>query len=166
MKLTLVTSIALILSLAISCSIEHHLAKAQKHIDIAKRKGAVIKPDTVWHYSYKLDTVWNVENNSFETRHVKIDSFPYAVTNTISAGMTRQERLLMESYFKHMEKMMKLQNDSLSKALKAEIKKNKQNQKTERVVVRQKAMPWKMIILCAVLALAFFILTRLKFFIK
>ena len=166
MKLTLVTSIALILSLAISCSIEHHLAKAQKHIDIAKRKGAVIKPDTVWHYSYKLDTVWNVENNSFETRHVKIESFPYAVTNTISAGMTRQERLLMESYFKHMEKMMKLQNDSLSKALKAEIKKNKQNQKTERVVVRQKAMPWKMIILCAVLALAFFILTRLKFFIK
>ena len=166
MKLTFVTSIALILSLAISCSIEHHLAKAQKHIDIAKRKGAVIKPDTVWHYSYKLDTVWNVENNSFETRHIKVDSFPYAVTNTISAGMTRQERLLMESYFKHMEKMMKLQNDSLSKALKAEIKKNKQNQKTERVVVRQKAMPWKMIILCAVIALAFFILIRLKFFIK
>ena len=166
MKLTFVTSIALILSLAISCSIEHHLAKAQKHIDIAKRKGAVIKPDTVWHYSYKLDTVWNVENNTFETRHVKVDSFPYAVTNTISAGMTRQERLLMESYFKHMEKMMKLQNDSLSKALKAEIKKNKQNQKTERVVVRQKAMPWKMIILCAVIALAFFILIRLKFFIK
>lgn len=149
-----------------SCSIEHHLSKAQKHIDIAKRKGAVIKPDTVWHYSYKLDTVWNERTHEYETRHVLKDSFPYAVTNTISAGMTRQERLLMESYFKHMEKMMKLQNDSLAKALKAEVKKNRQNQKTERVVVRQQAMPWKMLILVAVIALAFFILIRLKFFIK
>lgn len=166
MKLTLVTSIVLILSLVVSCSIEHHLSKAQKHIDTAKRKGAVIKPDTVWHYSYKLDTVWNVENNSFETRHLKIDSFPYAVTNTISAGMTRQERLAIESYFKHMEKMMKLQNDSLAKALKAAVKKHRQNKWTERVVVRQEAMPWKMIILCAVIALAFFILIRLKSFIK
>jgi hypothetical protein len=167
MKLNLKHILIMVLAVTlVSCSIEHHLAKAQKHIDTAKRKGAVIKPDTVWHYSYKLDTVWNVENNSFETRHVKIDSFPYAVTNTISAGMTRQERLAMESYFKHMEKMMKLQNDSLAKALKAEIKKNKQNQKTKRVVIRQQVMPWKMIILCAVIALAFFILIRLKFFIK
>jgi hypothetical protein len=166
MKLTLVTCIVLVLGLVASCSIEHHLSKAQKHIDTAKRKGAIIKPDTVWHYSYKLDTVWNVENNSFETRHLKIDSFPYAVTNTISAGMTRQERLAIESYFKHMEKMMKLQNDSLAKVLKAEVKKNRQNKRTERVVVRQEAMPWKMIILCAVMALAFFILIRLKSFIK
>jgi hypothetical protein len=65
-----------------------------------------------------------------------------------------------------MEKMMKLQNDSLAKALKAEVKKNRQNQHTERVVVRQQAMPWKMIILVAIIALAFFILIRFKFFIK
>ena len=166
MRLTLVTSIVLVLSLVVSCSIEHHLSKAQKHIDTAKRKGAVIKPDTVWHYSYKLDTVWNETTHEYETRHVLKDSFPYYVTNTISAGMTRQERLLMESYFKHMEKMMRLQNDSLAKALKAEVKKNRQNQRTERVVVRQQAMPWKMIILVAVIALAFFILIRFKFFIK
>ena len=149
-----------------SCSIEHHLAKAQKHIDTAKRKGAVIKPDTVWHYSYKLDTVWNMQNNTFETKQIRVDSFPYQVTNTISAGMTRQERLAMEDMFKHMEKMMKLQNDSLKLALKAEVKKNRQNQKTERVVIRQQSIPWKMIILAAVLALAFFVLIRLKFFIK
>jgi len=161
MRLTFVTSIVLILSLVVSCSIEQHLAKAQKHIDIAKRKGAVIKPDTVWHYSYKLDTVWNVENNSFETRHVKIDSFPYAVTNTISAGMTRQERLAMESYFKHMEKMMKLQNDSLAKVLKAAVKKNKQIQKTKRVVIRKEAMPWKMMILIFVSMLALYIVNKL-----
>lgn len=158
--------IILSLGLLASCSIEHHLAKAQKHIDIAKRKGAIIKPDTVWHYSYTLDTVWNEKTHQFETKHMVRDSFPYFITNTISAGMTRQERLALESYFKHMEKMMKLQNDSLSKALKAEIKKNKQNQKTERVVVRQRAMPWKMIILCAVIALAFFIIIRIKTFIK
>jgi hypothetical protein len=65
-----------------------------------------------------------------------------------------------------MEKMMKLQNDSLAKALKAEVKKNRQNQRTERVVVRQQAMPCKMLILVAVIALAFFILIRFKFFIK
>ena len=167
MKLNLKHILIIVLAvMLVSCSIEHHLSKAQKHIDTAKRKGAVIKPDTVWHYSYKLDTVWNVQNNSFETRHLKIDSFPYAVTNTISAGMTRQERLAIESYFKHMEKMMKLQNDSLAKVLKAEVKKNRQNKRTERVVVRQEAMPWKMIILCAVIALAFFILIRFKNFIK
>ena len=158
--------IILSLGLLASCSIEHHLAKAQKHIDIAKRKGAIIKPDTVWHYSYTLDTVWNERTHQFETKHMVRDSFPYFITNTISAGMTRQERLALESYFKHMEKMFKLQNDSLAKALKAEVKKNRQNQKTERVVVRQKAMPWKMIILCAVIALAFFVLIKLKFFIK
>lgn len=160
--------IYIILSLGFlaSCSIEHHLSKAQKHIDIAKRKGAVIKPDTVWHYSYKLDTVWNERTNKYETRHMVRDSFPYFVTNTISAGMTRQERIALESYFKHMEKMFKLQNDSLAKALKAEVKKNRQNQKTERVIVRQQAMPWKMIILVAVIALAFFILIKFKFFIK
>lgn len=157
----------IILMLAVtSCSVEHHLTQAQKHIRIAKRKGASILPDTVWHYSYKLDTIWNERTHAYETRHIIKDSFPYTVTNTISAGMTRQERLLMESYFKHMEKMMKLQNDSLAKALKAEVKKNRQNQRTERVVVRQQAMPWKMIIFIAIIALILFILTRFKFFIK
>jgi hypothetical protein len=158
--------IILSFGLLASCSIEHHLAKAQKHIDIAKRKGAVIKPDTVWHYSYTLDTVWNEKTHEFETKHMIRDSFPYFVTNTISAGMTRQERLAMESYFKHMEKMFKLQNDSLAKALKAEVKKNRQNKRTERVIIRQQQMPWKMIILVSLIALAFFILTKLKFFIK
>jgi hypothetical protein len=166
MRLTFVTSIALILSLAISCSIEHHLAKAQKHIDTAKRKGAVIKPDTVWHYSYKLDTVWNVQNNTFETKQIRVDSFPYQVTNTISAGMTRQERLLNESYFKHMEKMMKLQNDSLAKALKAAVKKNGQNQKTKRVIIRQQTIPWKMVILLFVSIVALYVINKLFIFKK
>lgn len=164
MRMGFIISVVLVLSLAVSCSIEHHLSKAQKHIDTAKRKGAIIKPDTVWHYSYKLDTVWNVENNSFETRHVKIDSFPYAVTNTISAGMTRQERLAMESYFKHMEKMMKLQNDSLAKALKAEVKKNRQNQKTKRVIVRKESFPWTWMFVAIVSIAALFILKQFNFF--
>jgi hypothetical protein len=110
--------------------------------------------------------VWNEKTHEFETKHMIRDSFPYFVTNTISAGMTRQERLAMESYFKHMEKMFKLQNDSLAKALKAEVKKNRQNKRTERVIIRQQQMPWKMIILVSLIALAFFILTKLKFFIK
>lgn len=167
MKLNLKHILIILLAVVlVSCSIEHHLSKAQKHIDTAKRKGAVIKPDTVWHYSYKLDTVWNERTNKYETRHMVRDSFPYFVTNTISAGMTRQERLAIESYFKHLEKMMKLQNDSLAKVLKAEVKKNRQNKKTEKVIARQKSMPWKIIILCAVIALAVFILIRFKFFIK
>lgn len=137
-----------------SCSVDHHLSKAQKHIRIAKRKGASVIPDTVWHYVYALDTVYNVKNNMYETRHIIRDSFPYFVTNTISAGMTRQERLAMEDMFKHMERMMKLQNDSLKLALKSEVKKHKQDEKTDRVVTRKEnSKPWIWVI-CAALLLA------------
>jgi hypothetical protein len=140
-------------SLMSSCSVEHHLSKVQKHIRIAKRKGASVIPDTVWHYVYSLDTVYNVKNNMYETRHIIKDSFPYVVTNTISAGMTRQERLAMEDMFKHMERMMKLQNDSLKLALKAQVKINKQDEKTDRVVTRKEnSKPWVWVI-CAVLLL-------------
>lgn len=138
-------------SIISSCSIEHHLTKAQKHIRIAKRKGASVIPDTVWHYVYTLDTVYNVKNNMYETRHIIKDSFPYVVTNTISAGMTRQERKAMEDMFRHMERMMKLQNDSLKLALKAEVKNHKQDQKTERLETRKEnSKPWVWVI-CAVL---------------
>lgn len=139
----LLFSIILIITCLSSCSIEHHLSQGQKHIDIAKRKGAVIKPDTVWQYSYKLDTVWNTQTNMFETKHILKDSFPYTVTNTISAGMTRQERKAMEDLFKHMEKMMKLQNDSLSKALNAAVKINKQDGKVEKSIAKtENKNPW------------------------
>jgi len=139
-------------SIMSSCSIEHHLSKAQKHIRIAKRKGASVIPDTVWHYMYTLDTVYNVKNNMYETRHVIKDSFPYVVTNTISAGMTRQERKAMEEMFKHMERMMKLQNDSLKLALKAEVKKHKQDEKTDRVVTRKEnSKPWIWVIVAGII---------------
>ena len=135
-----------------SCSVDHHLSKAQKHIRIAKRKGASVIPDTVWHYVYALDTVYNVKNNMYETRHVIKDSFPYVVTNTISAGMTRQERLAMEDMFKHMERMMKLQNDSLKLALRAEVKKQKQDEKTDRVVTRKEnSKPWIWVIVAGII---------------
>lgn len=141
-------SILVLIACLSSCSIEHHLAKAQKHIDIAKRKGAIIKPDTVWHYKYETITEYDTLTNTFREKQILRDSFPYQVTNTISAGMTRQERLAMESYFKHMEKLMKLQNDSLGKELKAQIKLNGQNQKTERVITRQEnKTPWAWIII-------------------
>jgi len=144
----------LLFSVISSCSIDHHLTQAQKHIRIAKRKGASVIPDTVWHYMYTLDTVYNVKNNMYETRHVVKDSFPYVVTNTISAGMTRQERKAMEDMFKHMEKMMKLQNDSLKLALKADVKKHKQDEKTDRKTVRKEnGKPWIWVI-CAGLLLA------------
>ena len=137
-----------------SCSIDHHLTQAQKHIRIAKRKGASVIPDTVWHYMYTLDTVYNVKNNMYETRHIVKDSFPYVITNTISAGMTRQERKAMEDMFKHMEKMMKLQNDSLKLALKSDVKKHKQDEKTDRTTVRKEnGKPWIWVI-CAGLLLA------------
>jgi len=138
-----------------SCSVDHHLTKAQKHIRIAKKKGASVIPDTVWHYRYTLDTVYNVKNNMYETRHVVKDSFPYVVTNTISAGMTRQERKAMEEMFKHMERMMKLQNDSLKLALKADVKKHKQDEKTDRIVTRKENnKPWAWVICAALLLLS------------
>jgi glutamyl-tRNA reductase len=150
------------MSLVSGCSIEHHLSKAQKHIDIAKRKGAVIRPDTIWHYTYKLDTVWNETNNTFETRHTVKDSFPYTVTNTIYSGMTRQERKHFEDMFKHMEKMMKLQNDSLKLALKYQTKQHKQDEKTERTVVRQenRKSPWVWVILAGLLVIAIYLIKQ------
>lgn len=146
--------------LLVSCSAEKHLAKAKKHIDIAKSKGAVIKPDTIWHYVYETDTVWNYTNNTFETRNVIKDSFPYTVTNTISVGMTRQERKHFEDMFKHMERMMRLQNDSLKVALKFQTKQHKQDEKTERTVTRQenKSNPWIWVILAALLVVAIYLI--------
>lgn len=136
-----------------SCSVERHLKKAQKHLDIAKRKGAVIKADTVWNYEYAVDTIWNTTNNTFETRHVVKDSFPYTITNTVSAGMTKQERKYMEKMFRHMERMMKLQNDSLKLVLKAQTKQHKQTTKKEKVSIRRENSKVGMWIIFAVLLL-------------
>lgn len=148
------------LFLLYSCSAEKHLMKAEKHIAIAKSKGAVIKSDTVWKYSYTSDTIYNKETNTLEVRHLVKDSFPYTITNTIKSSMSKQERKYFEDMFKHMEKMMKLQNDSLKLALKFQTKQHKQDQKTERTVVRQenKSNPWVWVILAALLVLAIFLL--------
>lgn len=145
-----------------SCSVEHHLSKAQKHIDIAKRKGAVIKPDTVWQYNYTKETVFDTITNTYR-EVVKKDSTFQTVNNVISAGMTKQERKALDDYYNHLEKMMKLQNDSLSKELKAFIKTNRQNKKTERTVVRQenKNFPWFWLILPWVI-IALYIAYKLK----
>lgn len=141
-----ILSIIILMTIA-SCSIEHHLAKAKKHIDIAKRKGAVIKPDTVWQYVYTKEVVFDTVTNTYK-EILKKDSSFQTINNTISAGMSRQERLALESYYKHLEKMMKLQNDSLGKELKAFIKANKQENRTERVTTRiENRQPWAWVVL-------------------
>ena len=144
------------ITIIFSCSVEKHLEKAKKHIDIAKRKGAVIKPDTVWQYVYGIDTVYNNTTNTYETKHIIRDSFPYAVTNTITSGITRQERKAMQDMFDHLEQMMKLQNDSLKMKLKSEDKQNKQDNKTERVETRKenKKSPWIWVIAAGLLFLS------------
>ena len=166
--ISLLLAIFLISLLVISftnCSVERHLAKARKHIDIAKRKGAEIKPDTVWHHTYDKQLVYDSTRNMYVEKIIIRDSFPYMVTNTIQAGMTWQERKALEAEFKHLERMMKLQNDSLAKQLKALTKINKQTQKTERVVIRQESKPWIWIaISCIALAVVVILITINKFF--
>jgi len=154
--------LAIVLLLLGSCSAEKHLAKAKKHIEIAKKKGAIVVPDTIWHYVYDTDTVFNYTNNTYETKQVIKDSFPYTVTNTIRVGMTRQERKHFEDMFKHMEKMMKLQNDSLKLALKYQTKQHKQNKKTDRVVTRRenRSNPWIWVILAALLVVAIYLIKQ------
>jgi hypothetical protein len=147
-----------------SCSTEHHLSKAQKHIDIAKRKGAVITPDTVWKYSYTKETVFDTLTNTYKEVVTK-DSTVQTINNTISAGMSRQERKALESSYKHLEKMMKLQNDSLSKQLKALVKTNKQDNKAETKQVKYKekdSFPWWMLFLSLILLISFFIIKQFK----
>lgn len=159
----LVLTLLFVALLLDACSIEHHLSKAQKHIDIAKRKGAVIKPDTVWQYSYTKETVFDTVTNTYR-EILKKDSSFQTINNTISAGMSRQERLALQSYYKHLEKMMKLQNDSLSKELKAFIKANKQENKTQRVVTRvENRQPWAWVVLAGfVLAILILLKSILK----
>ena len=152
-------SIIAVLVCLSGCSIEHHLAKAQKHIDIAKRKGAVIKPDTVWSYRYDKEIVFDTVTNTYK-EITKVDSSFTTINNTIAPGMSRQERLALEDYYKHLEKMMKLQNDSLSKELKAYIKANKQQNKTQRYVVKQEnKQPWAWVILASII-LAIILVTK------
>ena len=151
------------LSIITSCSVEHHLAKSQKHIDIAKRKGAVIVPDTLWQYKYTKETVFDTITNTYK-EVLRKDSTATTINNNITPGMSRQERKALESYYKHLEKMMKLQNDSLSKQLKALIKTNKQDNKTERVITRQenKNFPWFWFFIATSLILTFLIIKRFK----
>lgn len=154
----------LFLHMITSCSIEHHLSKSQKHIDIAKRKGAVIKPDTVWSYSYSKETVFDTVTNTYK-EILKKDSTATTINNTIAPGMSRQERKALESYYKHLEKMMKLGNDSLQKQLNSLIKINKQNQKTERTIIRQENKPWMWIAISLIcIAVIVVLITFKKFF--
>ena len=147
-----------------SCSIEHHLAKSQKHIDIAKRKGAVIVPDTLWQYKYTKETVFDTITNTYK-EVLKKDSTVTTINNNISSGMSRQERKALESYYKHLEKMMKLGNDSLQKQLNNLVKLNKQNQKTERTIIRQENKPWMWIAISLIcIAVIVVLITFKKFF--
>lgn len=151
----------LFLYLVTSCSIEHHLSKAQKHIDIAKRKGAVVKPDTVWTYQYNKEIVFDTVTNTYK-EILKKDSTATTINNNISAGMSRQERKALDDYYKHLEKMMKLQNDSLSKELKALIKTNRQDNRTDRIVVRQEnKQPWAWVILAAVILIIILVVKKI-----
>lgn len=161
LAITWALGITILVVLLNSCSIEHHLAKAQKHIDIAKRKGAIITPDTVWQYEYTKETVFDTVTNTYKEILKKDSSFT-TINNTIAPGMSRQERLALEDYYKHLEKMMKLQNDSLGKEIKKLIKINGQNQKTQRVIVRQENKePWAWVILAAVILIIILVLKKI-----
>lgn len=159
--ITWALGIAILIVLLNSCSIEHHLAKAKKHIDIAKRKGAVIKPDTVWQYSYTKEVMFDTVTNTYR-EILKKDSSFQTINNVIAPGMSRQERLALESYYKHLEKMMKLQNDSLSKELKAYIKANRQENRTERVTTRiENRQPWAWVILAAIILVIILVIKKI-----
>ena len=159
--LTWVGLIISIVFLTHSCSIESHLNKAQKHIDIAKRKGAIIKPDTVWAYKYSKEIVFDTITNTYK-EIIKKDSTATTINNNIAPVMSRQERLALEDYYKHLEKMMRLQNDSLGKALKAYIKANKQENKTESYIIKEKTKePWAWVIIAIVILIIILVLKRI-----
>ena len=137
------------------CSTEYNLSKSQKHLDIAKRKGAIVTPDTVWQYNYTKETIFDTLTNTYKEVVTK-DSIMQTINNVISAGMSRQERLALEAGFKHLERMMKLQNDSLKKQLNAATKLNGQNQKTVRTIERLENKPW-MWVAISLVALVFLV---------
>lgn len=147
-----------------SCSTEYHLSKSQKHLDIAKRKGAIVNPDTVWQYNYTKETVFDTVTKTYK-EVVKKDSTIQTINNVISAGISRQERLALQASFKHLEKMMKLQNDSLKKQLNTATKINGQNQKTVRTIERLENKPWMWIAISLIcIAVIVVLITFKKFF--
>lgn len=159
-----IISLYFFLWMVTSCSAEQHLVKSQKHLDIAKRKGAVVVPDTVWQYRYIKETVFDTITNTYK-EVIKKDSTISEITKTISVGMTRQERLALEAQFKHLEKMMKLENDKLQKQLKAATKQNGQNQRTIRVVKRVENKPWMWVsisLICIVMLAGIITYNRFK----
>lgn len=144
-----------------NCSIEKHLATAQKHIDIAKRKGAIIKPDTIWRYEYRTEIIFDTVTNTYK-EILKKDSTVTTVNNNISPGMSRQERKALDDYYNHLEKMMKLGNDSLQKQLNALIKMNGQNQKTNKVNIRQEnKQPWAWVILAITILIIILVVKKI-----
>lgn len=121
----------------------------------------MIKPDTVWQYKYTKETVFDTITNTYK-EILKKDSTFQTITNTIAPGMSRQERLALEDYYKHLEKMMRLQNDSLGKEIKKLIKINGQNQKTEQIIVRQEnKQPWAWVILAAIILVIILVVKRI-----
>jgi hypothetical protein len=124
----------LILILLTSCSMEHHLQKAERkgyRCDKETIERTVIKLDTIrdhtTHEVIRVDTLYTTE---VETRYL---------SRYIS--LTRQQRKAIQDSMRHVENMLKLENSILKRELTLANRVDRRENRTDRVELRvQKAI--------------------------
>jgi hypothetical protein len=124
----------LILILLTSCSMEHHLTKAERkgyRCDKETIERTVIKLDTIrdhtTHEIIRVDTLYQTET---ETRYL---------SRYIS--LTRQQRKAIQDSMRHVENMLKLENSILKRELTLANRVDRRENRTDRVELRvQKAI--------------------------
>lgn len=124
----------LILILLTSCSMEHHLTKAERkgyRCDKKTIERTVIKLDTIrdhtTHEILRVDTLYTTE---VETRYL---------SRYIS--LTRQQRKAIQDSMRHVERMKDRQLDSLRRELTLANRVDRRDNRTDRVELRvQKAI--------------------------
>lgn len=109
---------------------------AQWHIDKAKQKGAVFEPEIRYEKVVEHDTIINEITG--ETIVVeRIDSIPYEVQKVRYVPLSRQERLMYRDSLKWAYKQMKIFADAYSEEMKINLKRDRIEEKTKRVEIRQ-----------------------------
>lgn len=80
---------------------------AQKHFEIAQRKGLVLQSDTIVTETIRYDTIRDTETNEI----IRIDTLTVRTTETrkqpVFVNMSRQERKAMQDSMRHVERVLK-----------------------------------------------------------
>lgn len=138
LEILIISLLAILTLVLISCSGEKHLSYAQKHIEKAKKKGAFVKADTAYSYIYRTDTLYK-DGKIVEITNTIIDSVPYKVVNTVTVPkhLSYQERKALKDSLEHVERMYQLETKRLDKLAKRNTELEKELRKGSKQQIKQ-----------------------------